>query len=202
MLLSLILILQMSPSVLAAGYEKHLLASALILVKSTSILLLVPQHFINLSKQLVLLKEVICKLLAEGDADVMRINLSKCALCIKMKFTAEVAEKVAWTADKHMEYHNLPPIVVQHSTHAYELNGYLIDLVRVLSAGYRTAKRLLNLLASEHMHQEMTQKISCQMQVKKPIIKTNTAPKAREVCCNSDAFLCPPPFNYRINSIY
>ena len=71
-----------------------------------------------------------------------------------MKFTTEAAEKVAWTADEHMVYYNLPPMMVQHWTHVHELNGYLMELVRVLSIGHRTANRPLNPLASEYMDQK------------------------------------------------
>ena len=66
-----------------------------------------------------------------------------------MKFTKEAA-KVAWTADDHMAYCNLPPQMIQHWSYVYELNGYLMELVRSLSIGYRVAMRPLNPLAQSY----------------------------------------------------
>ena len=63
-----------------------------------------------------------------------------------MKFARESA-KVVWTADEHMAYYNLPPQMVQHWTYVHELNGYLMELVRSLSIGYRAAIFPLNPLA-------------------------------------------------------
>ena len=95
-----------------------------------------------------------CVTHTEGDIDTLRINLGKCTSYIKMNFTTESAEKVVWTADGHMEYYNLPPMMIQHWTNVQELNGYLMDLVRFLSIGYRAANRPLNPLASEYIHQK------------------------------------------------
>ena len=71
-----------------------------------------------------------------------------------MKFTIEAAEKVVWTANEHIAYCNLPLMMVQYWSYVYELNGYLMDLVCVLSIGYRATKRLLNLLAPEYIYQK------------------------------------------------
>ena len=85
----------------------------------------------------------------EDNIDIIRIKLGKYALSIKMKFAIEAGEKIAWTADEHMVCCNLLSMMVQHWTHAHKLNGYLMELVRALSIGYRTANRPLNPLASE-----------------------------------------------------
>ena len=69
-----------------------------------------------------------------------------------MKFTKEAA-KVAWTADDHMAYYNLPPQMIQHWSYVHELNGYLIELVRLLSIEYRVAMRPLNPLAQSYEYQ-------------------------------------------------
>lgn len=72
-----------------------------------------------------------------------------------MKFAAKTAEKVAWTTDQHMACCNLPPAMMQHWTYVYELNGYLMELVRYSSIGYRVANFPLNPLAPEHVPQSM-----------------------------------------------
>ena len=65
-----------------------------------------------------------------------------------MKFARET-EEVAWTTDEHMAYCNLPNQLVQHWSCVHELNGYLMELVRSLSIGYRVARFPLNPMAPE-----------------------------------------------------
>ena len=83
----------------------------------------------------------------EGDIDIIRINLGKHTLHIKMKVATEAAENVPWAADWHMVYCNLLLMMVQHWTCVQKLKGYLMELVRVLSIGHRTANGPLNPLA-------------------------------------------------------
>ena len=68
-----------------------------------------------------------------------------------MKFTQKAAE-VMQTVDDHMVYCNLPPQMIQHWTYVHELNGYLMEIVRTLSIGYRAAMWPLNPLAQACMH--------------------------------------------------
>ena len=71
-----------------------------------------------------------------------------------MNFTQEAVEKVVWTADQHMAYYNLPPMMVQHWSYVHELNGYLMDVVCILTERYRAVKQPLNPLAPEYIHQK------------------------------------------------
>jgi len=84
---------------------------------------------------------------------VRKIKRGKCALYITMNNTTESAEKVIWTANQHMAYYNLPPMMVQHWSYVHDLNGYLMDIVRFLTRGYRTTTQPLNPLAPEYIYQ-------------------------------------------------
>ena len=53
-----------------------------------------------------------------------------------------------------MAYYNLPPTMVQHWSYVYELNGYLMDVVRFLTRGHRDATQPLNPLAPEYVYQK------------------------------------------------
>ena len=70
-----------------------------------------------------------------------------------MNCAKDKAETVMWTTDQHMAYYNLPPMMVEHWSYVHELNGYLMDVVRFLSTGYKTGKQPLNPLAPEYIHQ-------------------------------------------------
>ena len=71
-----------------------------------------------------------------------------------MNSPKDMDQKVMWTADHHMAYYNLPPMMVQHWSYVHELNGYLMDVVRFLSHRYSTVKRPLNPLAPEYKEQK------------------------------------------------
>ena len=58
-------------------------------------------------------------------------------------------------ADQCMACHNLPTAMMKHWAYVHKLNGYLIELVRSSSIGYRVANFPLNPLAPEHMPQSM-----------------------------------------------
>ena len=81
-----------------------------------------------------------------------RIDLSKCLFKSEIKFVVEVTEKIAQIVDKCKAYYSLLLIVIQYQSYAYEHDGYLIELVLVLTTDYRVANRPLNPLALEHVH--------------------------------------------------
>ena len=68
-----------------------------------------------------------------------------------MKFTPETEERVVWTADEHMAYYNLPSQLAQHWSYVHELNGYLMEHVKIITNEFVT-RRPLNPPAQEfHM---------------------------------------------------
>ena len=70
-----------------------------------------------------------------------------------LKFAVEAVNEVALIADKYIAHSNLLPMIVQHWSHLYKVNTYLIGLVYVLAIDYRAANRTLNLLDLEYIHQ-------------------------------------------------
>ena len=57
-------------------------------------------------------KTLLCNLCAEDNTNVIRIEMSKHALNIAMKFITEMAKKVTMTADENTAYFYLLPSVV------------------------------------------------------------------------------------------
>ena len=102
----------------------------------------------RITKKSSCVKHIVC------TADKIQFTCCKCAVCIEMNCAKDKAETVMWTTDQHMAYYNLLPMMVEHWSYVHELNGYLMDVVRFLSTGYKTGKQPLNPLAPEFMHQK------------------------------------------------
>ena len=81
-----------------------------------------------------------------------------------MRNAEEEVQEAVWLVNSNMAYCNLLPLV-QHWLCVFELNGYLIGLVKFLDARFRIAKRLLRKLAQECTQEPKKEDLESQSKV-------------------------------------